>query len=146
MVQKSKSILCWLAGFFQPFRFAVYTVCYLSSRMLQYQSIKSRLTENVSVQIYRFPLTLLTGNNSIALVKLLLFFIDKSLLNTSYYMKNLRDKFNKCKKKYNVYIYTFYYKNIYVENTLFCLPDVPGAHYLPLVTALLLRATVSDMR
>lgn len=122
MVQKSKSILCWLAGFFKPFRFAVYTVCsYLFSRMLQHQSIKSRLTESVSVQIYRFPLTLLTQNNSIALVKLFFFSIDKSLLNASYYMKNLRDKFNKCKEKYNVYIYTVYYKNIYVENTLFCL-------------------------
>lgn len=104
MVQKSKSILCWLAGFLRP----VYTACsYLSSRMLQYQSIKSRLTESVSVQIYTFPLTLLTQRNSIALVKLLLFCIDKCLLNTWYYMKNLRDKFNKCKKKYNIYVYTF---------------------------------------
>lgn len=56
-----------------------------------------------------------------ALVKLLLFCIGKSLLNTSYYLKNLRDKFNKCKEKYNMYIYSFYYKNIYVENTMFCL-------------------------
>lgn len=89
--------------------------------MLQYQSIKSRLTESVSVQSYTFPLALLTQNNSIALVKLVFFCIDESWLNTSYYMKNLRDKFKKYKEKHNVYIYTFYYKNIYVENTLFCL-------------------------
>lgn len=122
MVQKSKAILCWLAGFFKPFRFAVYTVCsYLSSRMLQYQSTKSRLMECVSMQIYTFPLALLTQSNSIALAKLLFFCVDKSLLNTCYYMKNLRDKFKKCKNKYNVYVYTFYFKNIYVENALFCL-------------------------
>jgi len=36
-------------------------------------------------------------------------------------MKNLEDKRNKCKDKCNVCIYTFYAKNIYMENTLFCL-------------------------
>lgn len=122
MVQNSKSILCWLTGFFKPFRFAVYTVCnYLSSRMLQYQSTKSRLMESVSMQNYTFPLALLTQSNNIALVKLLFFCTDKSLLNTCYYMENLRDKLNTCKDKYNVYVYTFYFKNIYVENALFCL-------------------------
>lgn len=84
IVQKSKFILCWLTGFFKPFGFAVHTVCScLSSRMLQYQSIKSRLTESVSVQTYTFPLALLTQSKGIALVKLLFFCIDKSLLNAS---------------------------------------------------------------
>lgn len=77
--------------------------------------------ESVSVQNDTFPLALLTQSNSIALVKLLFFCIDKSLLNTCYYMENLRDKLNKCKDKYNVYVCTFYCKNIYVENALFCL-------------------------
>lgn len=147
MAQKSKSMLWWLAGFFKPFRFAVYTVCYyLSSSMLQYKSIKSKLAESVGVQIYIFPLALLTQSNSIALVKLLFFSIGKSLLNTSCYMKKLRDKFNKCREIYNVYIYTFYLKNIYVENTLFFLQMYQVLITCLLVTALLHRVTERDMR
>lgn len=38
-------------------------------------------------------------------------------------MKNLEDKCNKCKDNYNVYIYTFYYKNVYMKNTLFCVQN-----------------------
>lgn len=91
-MHKSKSILWWLAGFFKPFRLGVHAVCsYLSKDgMLWSKSISARFTESVSMHIYTFPLALLTWTTSIALVKLLFFCRDKSLLNTDTTWKTLR--------------------------------------------------------